>query len=724
MFARFLSFWLSSGLILAASAPTFPVLTYSTYLRDNFTPKAIATDSHGNIYLAGNAIINAGTGSGQTTALIAKLNPQASQFLYLRYLGGSVADFATAVAVDSSGYAYIAGYTQSPDFPVTGGANLGTPPGLGAQSGQRSWVAKLDPGGEMVFSELLGGSASSAAQAVAVNPAGQIFVTGTATTFPATPGAYNNAKSGFYLLELDPTGMNLVFAAAGIGGSAIVLDTSGNIYVAGSTTSLSYPTTAGAYQTTFPAVMNCGSPDCAFPFPGSNQYVTKVDPTGSKLIYSTAVTGTRNTGNAGLAVDQAGNAYVTGFAGATYPYTVPVPPVPVEQAPFYETLPFLSKLDPGGQTLLFSVPVGGAGVQLDSDGAVYVGGYVGAGSSIVGVLPNIPALANVPGKCLPIAGPTAYRVSAYAAEVDGASGNLLGTQFIGGSSLTPGSVALFGSTLWIAGAATYQDFPFTPNALTVSSFGLGPRAGAYLGSVDFSQTQPPAGPQISCIESAADMSAAGPAARNEVLTIWGSGLGPAQGVAATDYSTTTLGGSGVIIGGVAAPLLYASSTQINVAMPMLLFSQSLAAIGLTVNGVSAPPVGLPLTVANPTLFPVVLNGDGSLNSSTNPAGLGSAVSVFVNGLSGLIPDFQENTNIPGQLYTVEGWSVTNIVAATPFVLRVDLQLPGKYPGVGGCQCATTLGFTLYNVNNNVPGFPPAENISGVAFGGFVYVALP
>src|SRR5579863_4266596 len=99
MLARTLLLILSSGLALAGS--TFPVLTYSTYLRDNFTPKAIAVDSAGNVYLAGNAIVDSAT--SQTTVLVAKLNPQASQYLYVRFVGGSVGDYGSAIAVDSGG---------------------------------------------------------------------------------------------------------------------------------------------------------------------------------------------------------------------------------------------------------------------------------------------------------------------------------------------------------------------------------------------------------------------------------------------------------------------------------------------------------------------------------------------------------------------------------------------------------------------------------------------
>ena len=83
MFIRSLALFLCSGFAFAAAAPTFPALTYSTYLRDNFTPTAIATDPSGNIYMTGSAIVDPST--AQNTVLVVKLNPQATQYLYVRY---------------------------------------------------------------------------------------------------------------------------------------------------------------------------------------------------------------------------------------------------------------------------------------------------------------------------------------------------------------------------------------------------------------------------------------------------------------------------------------------------------------------------------------------------------------------------------------------------------------------------------------------------------------
>lgn len=717
-----LPLFLYSGMAFAASAPTFPVLTYSTYLRDGFTPKAIATDVSGNIYMAGYALVDPAT--SQTTVLVVKLNPQANQYLYVRYLGGSVNDQANAIAIDSLGNAYIAGSTESPDFPVTGSGNLPIPPPSAASG--RSFVAKLDSNGDLVFSNLLGGSAISVAQAVAVNSIGQILVTGSSLTsgFPSTGGAYSisNTAGYPYLVELDPTGMQTIFSATGIGGNAIALDSSGNIYVAGTTSQLDYPTTSGSYQPTFPAFLYCPGPVCEFPQQGANQYVTKVDPTGSKLIFSTAVSGTGNTTNAGLAVDAAGDVYLTGFAGAAYPFTVAAASLSNGGGLVTFASPFLSKLDPAGQTLLFSIPAGGAGVQVDSKGSVYVGGEIGFSPLGNYAVPaNIPALASVPAPCLPnvsvqtLGTFQTIQNSAYVAQVDAASGNLLGSQFIGGSGLTTSGVALSGSSLWIAGATTLPDFPFTPNALTtIANFGPAPLEGAYLGAVDFSQPQPPAGtPQIACIVDAADMAPAGPVARYQLLTILGTGLGPATGVSASDDSSGQLAGVNVNFGLNSAPLLYVSSTQINLAVPLVPYAQSSSPMQVEVNGVLSAPLALPLTYANPSLFPVVLNADGSLNSSTNPAQPGSAVSVFVNGLT---PDPQIN-NSPLQLYTNNGWSVTNSVQATLFVLQVNLQVPSKLVNDFGCSPALSLcsaGFTIFDIDGG-------SVVSGLSVGGSMYI---
>src|SRR6185437_15890519 len=108
---------LGSAAVLAAATPSVPTLMYSTYLREGFTPSAIATDLAGNVYVAGNATIY--PASSQTTVLVLKLDPQGGSYLYTRYVGGSVNESASAIAVDRAGNVYVAGLTNALDFPVT-----------------------------------------------------------------------------------------------------------------------------------------------------------------------------------------------------------------------------------------------------------------------------------------------------------------------------------------------------------------------------------------------------------------------------------------------------------------------------------------------------------------------------------------------------------------------------------------------------------------------------
>jgi uncharacterized protein (TIGR03437 family) len=393
-------------------------------------------------------------------------------------------------------------------------------------------------------------------------------------------------------------------------------------------------------------------------------------------------------------------------------------------------LPFLTKLDPAAQKVLYSVPVGGLGVKVDADGSAYVGGIRGLFSNY-DMAAALPALASLPAGC---SLPNMTRgSSAYVSRVD-SSGNLLGSQFIGGSTLSISGVALSGTTLWIAGATSLPDFPFSPNALTAATLRPTPLPGAYLGAVDFSQPQPPAGtPQVGCIVDSADLQPAGPVVPHQLLTILGSGLGPVEPQVATDNSTTTLGGVTVTFGSQAAPLLYVSSTQINLAVPLVPMDPSGTVMQVTVNGVPSPPLRFALTSANPGLFVIpdsfqsnaqqsvalARNADGSQNSAANPATPGSVISVFVNGLSA---DPQVRLQ-PPVFYASGGWSVTNYAQEGPFVLKVDLQLPASSANFN-CPANTSAclaTFQVYELTSYLTGLQPGGT-GGLSFAGIVYVS--
>jgi uncharacterized protein (TIGR03437 family) len=710
------AFILVTTAIGLSAATSFPSITYSTYLRDHFTPTAIATDSSGNIYLAGNAVVDA-PGS-QTTVLVLKLNPTATQYVYTRFIGGSVNDSVAGIAVDGAGNAYIAGVTNSPDFPMTASTGS-TPPG---SSQERSYVAKLNATGELVYSMFLGGATNSFAQAVAVNASGAAIVSGTTVGTSESP----------YLTEVNPAGTAIVFSTAQVGGSALAVDAAGNIYMSGTTGSLTYPTTPGTYQPMFPVFLTCIAP-CMAQFQGYNQYVTKVDPTGT-IIFSTAVSGTGNTANNGLAVDVAGNVYLTGVAGVGYPYTVTAPTAPTSIAfGKLETpaLPFLTKLDPLGQDVLYSVPVGGAGVTVDANGSAYAGGILGSFANY-NISATLPALANLPAGCFTPEATVGQQ--AYAAQVD-SSGDVTGAQFIGGSTLQVNGVALAGRTLWLAGATEKADFAFSPGVMFSENLQVAALAGAYLGAVNFSATAPAAGtPQIGCVVDSGELEPTGPVAPNQLITIFGNGLGPATGVAATNYTTTSLGGVSVTFGGTAATLLYVSANQINVAVPMVPNGRP-TVMTVTVNSVPSAQLEFPVAVANPTMFAVpggfqfnfgefdvaALNADGTLNSATNPARLGSVIQVFVDGLA-LSP---QSPGVPSALLSGGGFVVAGYTQANPFVLDVSLEVPSSAANFA-CQgvntttvCRAGFFFDLETYLEVYLGTPLPTG--GLGFGGTVYL---
>ena len=192
---------------------------------------------------------------------MSKLNPTGTALVYSTFLGGNLADYGGhGIAVDPSGNAYVAGNTGSVNFPTTPGA-FQTTFGGGFYD---AFVSKLNPTGTaLVYSTYLGGSSTDYGYGgrIAVDASGNAFVTGdtASSNFPTTTGAIQTTFGGFYdafMTELNPTGTGLVYSTylGGTGfdvGQGMAVDTSGNAYVTGVTGSSRFPTTAGAFQTTF-----------------------------------------------------------------------------------------------------------------------------------------------------------------------------------------------------------------------------------------------------------------------------------------------------------------------------------------------------------------------------------------------------------------------------------------------------------------------------------------
>jgi len=318
---------------------------------------------------------------------------------YSTFLGGPQASGpggfgqgAKVLLVDGSGNTYLAGVTNSASFPVTPGAVVSTNP----NAYSLGFLSKFDPTGQsLLFSTYVAGI--DQVSAMTLDSSGNIFVAGPAAipaSLPVPPGtipfqASPKSNNNIGILKLNSTGTT-VLNATYLGGSSfdfaqsIAVDSLGNLYVAGNTSSNDFPTTANALQTTFNSIAQGGSV-------ATNVFVTKLNPTLSALAYSTYL-GQTSVVNVGasqhsLAVDSSGNAYLTGSATPGFPTTSGV----LQASCPNFSCGFMAKLNAGGSALLYSTylpPTGlapgsftseGDTVVVDSSNNAYVGGVTAAG---------------------------------------------------------------------------------------------------------------------------------------------------------------------------------------------------------------------------------------------------------------------------------------------------------------------------------------------------------
>ncbi len=361
--------------------PTGASLMYATYIGGNGDDRAagIAVDGSGQAHVAGatgssNFPLAAATRSsfvGGKEGFAFKLNSSGSALVYSTFLGGANYDVATAIAVDASGYAYVAGDTLSADFPVTNAVQST----FGGQND--AFVAKLDAVGVRVFSTFLGGSQGEHVGGIATDGTGVVYLAGgtLSTNFPvagATQATNGGGQDGFVAKIKTTSTTQLLYSTylGGTGGSltapeqanAIAIDGSGNAYVAGVASSTNFPVTAGALQS------NAGGSRDAF--------ITKLNAAGTVRVYSTYLGWTGFDWASGIAVDSAGNAYVAGYTSSVS--FANVGGVQTGFKGLYDA--FVSKLSPAGNALSFSTLYGGAGsdqvnaVAVDSNGNMFLGG--------------------------------------------------------------------------------------------------------------------------------------------------------------------------------------------------------------------------------------------------------------------------------------------------------------------------------------------------------------
>jgi hypothetical protein len=327
-----------------------PVLA-STFLGGSGSPFdevafAITLDSQGNVYVTGNThssnFPGIGAGSAQSTlrglsdAFVAKLNPDLSSILAATFLGGNDnnGEQAFSITLDSTGNVYVAGVTTASDFP-----------GIGSGSADKTFagedegfVAKLNSDlSSLLASTYLGGSSNDLATAITLDNQGNVYVTGNthSSNFPGIgAGSADSTFAGAdesYVVELN-SGLSSILAATFLGGGgedlafAIIIDSAGNVYVAGGTTSSDFPGIGG------------GSADSTFAG-GSEGFVAKLNPGLSSILASTFLGGSSGNSNfvnnvlstifqgfylggvsddmaIAITLDSADNVYVAGFTGS------------------------------------------------------------------------------------------------------------------------------------------------------------------------------------------------------------------------------------------------------------------------------------------------------------------------------------------------------------------------------------------------------------------------
>jgi uncharacterized protein (TIGR03437 family) len=638
----------------------------------------MAVDAAGNVYVTGGAengdfpttagafqTRHGGRGQGTYAAgdcFLFKLNSSGSALLYSTFLGGSGSELCRGVAVDGGGNAYVAGYTDSNNFPVTENARQRTFRGGGEQEYlQKSdaFVAKINPtGAGLVYSTLVGGSLDDAAMGIAVDSNGSAYVTGftTSSDFPVTATAAQRTYRGTggqqylafgdaFVLKMNADGSALTYSTY-LGGRAdeiaygLALDAQGNAYITGASLSPDFPVTDNAYQKVYRG--SAGTPIGA----AGDAFVAKLNPQGSAFVYATYLGGTKDESGIGIAVDASGAAYIAGFTlSPNFPVSTDA-----KQAAYRGENPvntvltgdaFLARLDPSGSALTYSTYLGGVNddaaltVAVDSSSNVYVGGTTASAD-----FPSTPG--------------------------------------------TPQSA--FG------GGISGPRFPVGDGFITkFTDFG-GPAA---------------SGVSISAIVSAASY-AGGGVAPGEIVTLTGVSIGPSNltTLALTPANTvsTTLAETRVLFDDLASPLIYASAGQTSVIVPYEMAGRQSARVIVEYRGSRSGPVTVPILAAKPALFSAnasgrgpgaIQNEDFSLNTPGNASAKGRVVILYGTG--------EGQTTPPGVTGSL---SITQVPRP---VQTVSVTIGGRQADVLYAGAAPSQVAGLFQVNVKVPEDVPSGN---------------
>jgi sugar lactone lactonase YvrE len=424
---------------------------------------------------------------------------------YSTYLGGSNgATYGTAIAVDSSGDAYVTGVVYASNFPATSGAYQT----LNHSSATTfdAFVAKLNSTGTaLVYATYLGGSGNTSVAGtlnhgdyptgINIDSSDEAYVTGIAYSvdFPVTTGVVQstnkggaNGVSNCFVTRIDAAGSGLVYSTylggsglsgyagkaslgdtGGDGCASIAIDSSEDAYLTGTAYSTNFPVTSGVYQATNKGA-SAGRP---------NAFVAKLNPQGTTLDFATYLGGSNGDGGSGIALDADGDAYIDGATYSTdFPVTSGVLQSTNHTSAAIGSNGFVSKLNSTGSSLAYSTYLGGSGnangpsgnnngdaalsIALDSSNDAYVFGLTSSGDFPVtsGALQSVNS-----------AFATSTGANFFIAKVDPTAAGLVYATYLGGSGgdFSPGSSGMAldsDGDVYLTGYAMGTDFPLSSNA--------------------------------------------------------------------------------------------------------------------------------------------------------------------------------------------------------------------------------------------------------------------
>jgi uncharacterized protein (TIGR03437 family) len=637
--------WQSIAIDPANSSHIFAADTSNIYasLDDGATWNVAATGQFSSVVATPLAIYAAG--GVPPTLFLAKLDSTLTQVLFSTFIG-PVEQRGIAIALDTAGNALVTGLTQWPDFPTTGNALQGV-----LTSNLPGFAVKVrGDGGALLYSTFLNGLSPSGA---AFDSSGNAVIVGAAQPeFAVTRNAYQTTIPGpctrpslplnvipplqsghAYAAKLSGDGRSLLYAtyfsgSCGDTANAVLLDSVGNAYITGFTYSVDFPLTPNATIAAFPKSAKTAG------------FVSELSADGSSLLYSSFFGGGENNSGSAIALDGHGNVYVAGYTQATASpgalavanpngceYIINIGPSVDESYEYIDG--FVMKMTLSGAPPAFLATIGGScqdsvqSLALDGAGDIWVSGTTASA--------DFPLRAPIAALGLPLVTVGAGE-SGFVAEVDPTGSSLEFSAFTGGANISAG-VAASRAGAYVASATA------APSKLGATF--------AIAAFIDGSQSPPIA---IDSIQAASAPGFAtlpelpfftAPAvAPGELVVLNGRRIGPTTAVNAQlppgGAFPGTLSGAQVSFNGIPAPLISIQANRIECQAPFELDGAASVEIQVVYNGQTSNSFPGAVVTQQVSVL-AVANADGTANSASNPAQIGSTVTIYLTGLGQTVP---------------------------------------------------------------------------------------